>query len=199
MTRLVRRAAPLGLLLAVVLQSSASAAEVFVVMDNFFFDPESITIRQGDTVTWNNEGGTHTTTGNHPLNYWDSDTVSNGESFSFVFTAAGLFPYHCDFHGGMDGAVSVKLKVNPRSGPVGTTFVIKMATENAAPPLVFDVQRKVPGGVFENWRMGLSSKSTPFDSTGMPTGTYQFRSRVRNTSTGGVSDWSRPASIQVTE
>lgn len=198
MVRLARRATPLGLLLALVLQSSASAAEVTVVIDNFFFSPESVTIRQGDTVTWNNEGGTHTTTGDHPLNYWQSGTMSNGESFSFQFTAAGAFPYHCDFHGGMDGTVSVKLRAAPRSGPVGTTFVIKLATENATSPFVFDVQRKDPGGVFQNWRMGLSSRNTEFDSTGMPSGTYQFRSRVRNTSTDGVSDWSLPVSILVT-
>jgi plastocyanin len=200
MKRLARRAAPLGIVLALVFQSPASATEVFVGIFNNVFEPESVAIKQGDTVTWQNFGtSTHTTSGDHPLNYWHSGVLSNGESFSVVFTAAGTFPYHCDLHSGMDGTVKVRLRVAPRSGPVGTIFFIKLATENPMSPFVFDVQKRDPGGVFVDWRTGVTSKSVAFDSAGMPTGTYQFRSRVRNTSTGGVSDWSRPASIQVTE
>lgn len=198
MIALARRAVPLGLLLVLVVQSSASAAEVMVEIRDNYFLPESITVRRGDTVTWTNYGTNGHTTGDAALAYWHSGTLDPGESYSFVFTAAGRFPYHCEFHGGMGGTVSVKLKAAPRSGPVGTTFVIKLATENATPPFVFDVQRKDPGGAFRIWMSGLISKSAEFDSAGMPTGTYQFRSRVRNTSTAGVSDWSVPTSIQVT-
>jgi hypothetical protein len=93
-------------------------------------------------------------TGDHPLNYWDSPTIFSGRSFSFVFTAAGLFPYHCDFHPAMHGRVSVKLKVAPRSGAVGTIFVIKLATEDARPPFVFDVQKRDPGELLKTGSLG---------------------------------------------
>jgi plastocyanin len=195
--RLVNRIAVIGLAFALVSGSPASAAEVIVRMSGNTFIPDFVSIKQGDTVTWNSEEGLHTTTGDHPLNYWDAE-VPFEESFSFVFTAAGRFPYHCDIHPSMVGTVVVKLRVAPKSGPVGTSFVVRLATEEPTSPFVFDVHKKDPGGGFQVWMTGLTSKSAEFDSAGMPTGSYKFQSRVRNTSTGGVSDWSLPTSIRVT-
>jgi len=38
---------------------------------------------------------------------WGSDTLSNGQSFSKVFDAAGTFDYVCTFHPGMTGKIIV--------------------------------------------------------------------------------------------
>ncbi len=131
---------------------------------------------------------------------WDSGTLMVGAQFSLVFTAAGKYTYHCNFHQnlGMVGTISVPVKASPPSGPAGTTFTITVATVNAAGTLVYDIQMKAPGGTFMNWMISLTSKSATFDSTGKATGTYQFRARVRDTATGKATLFSKAKSISVT-
>lgn len=83
-----------------------------VDMLNFVFAPESLTVSQGDTVLWINNQGTHTTTSGVagvPDGLWDSGTMSQGDSFAFVFDTLGTFPYYCTFHWqmGMTGIIFV--------------------------------------------------------------------------------------------
>ncbi len=100
----------------VVLVGVAAAATVQVDIRNFFFDPESVNIMQGDTVLWFSVEGNHTSTSGVdgvPDGYWDSGLLSSGQSFSFVFDSVGTFDYYCTPHWtfGMIGAVMV----NPTS------------------------------------------------------------------------------------
>jgi len=77
---------------------------------SFAFQPASIPIAFGDTVTWtNNSGGTaHTTTSDvGSPDTWDSGTLSNGSSFSHTFNSYGRFPFHCSIHPSMTAAVVV--------------------------------------------------------------------------------------------
>ena len=70
------------------------------------FSPPSLTVSVGDTVTWtNNDGIAHTSTSNTGV--WNSGSLSNGQSFSFVFGTVGSFPYHCTFHTNMTGTITV--------------------------------------------------------------------------------------------
>ena len=73
----------------------------------------SLTIRVGDTVTWTHNDGTtpHTVTADD--GEFDSGScpgaqcmtsLANNE-FSFTFTAAGVFPYHCEVHPAMTGTI----------------------------------------------------------------------------------------------
>jgi plastocyanin len=73
------------------------------------FDPKIAVIKVGDTVTWNWEG-----TGNHSVvsggiggvgtaacakdGKFNSGVKTTGDSYSFTFTAAGSFGYHCAAH-----------------------------------------------------------------------------------------------------
>jgi plastocyanin len=83
-------------------------------MQDFHFTPESLDVAVGDTVTWLNQGASqHTTTSGEvgaPDGKWDSGVLSSGGSFMHVFTAAGNYHYHCQFHGpmGMKGVISAK-------------------------------------------------------------------------------------------
>jgi plastocyanin len=94
----------LGLLLA--LPGVAFSTEYFVSIINFDFVPYQISIAAGDTVTWtNNDAVAHTSTSD--TNVWDSGNLAPGQSYSFVFTTAGSYPYHCTYHPSMTGIVSV--------------------------------------------------------------------------------------------
>lgn len=201
MLRLVRRAAPLGVLLVLALQSSALAVTANVSMTDNVFTPTTASINTGDSVKWTNNGSNvHTSTGDAPLSLWDSGTVGVGGTFTFAFTAGGKYKYHCTFHQslGMIGTVSVKIKATPPSGPAGTIFTITVASINAPAGFVYDIQKKNPGGVFQNWMLNVTNKSVTFNSTGQPTGTYQFRSRLHKTSNGATSSYSAAKSITVT-
>jgi plastocyanin len=94
----------------------------------YSFSPETLTVTVGSTVTWTNNGATtHTATSDAGDSLtWDSGSLagstpspyggtSPGASFSKTFTKAGVYPYHCSFHGvvgspdyhGMVGAIKV--------------------------------------------------------------------------------------------
>ncbi len=64
------------------------------------FDPTNTTIHPGDTVTWTNTGSVgHDTTQEARL--WASPILASNlanKSFSFTFTNAGIYPYHCETH-----------------------------------------------------------------------------------------------------
>jgi plastocyanin len=85
-----------------------------VAMRDFSFDPESIEVAVGDTVTWLNQGAyQHTTTSGEvgaPDGKWDSGVLSSGGSFAYVFTTAGNYHYFCLIHAamGMKGVVSAR-------------------------------------------------------------------------------------------
>lgn len=63
-------------------------------------------MKAGTKVTWtNNDGAPHTVTSDSGA--FGSQTLNQGNTFSFTFTSAGTFPYHCAFHPGMKGTVIV--------------------------------------------------------------------------------------------
>ncbi|HSM70972.1 MAG TPA: plastocyanin/azurin family copper-binding protein [Anaerolineales bacterium] len=79
--------------------------EVFINIVNLKFNESSVTIRVGTTVTWtNNDDSEHTVTADDGL--FDTSVV-DGDTFSFTFTEAGEFPYHCEIHRGMQGEIIV--------------------------------------------------------------------------------------------
>ena len=77
-----------------------------VVISDFQFAPVTITIQQGDTVTWTNEGPTpHSATADDGS--FDTGVFPAGESRSQTFTEAGTFAYYCLPHPNMRGTVVV--------------------------------------------------------------------------------------------
>lgn len=82
------------------------AATINVNIVKFSFDPPNPTINVGDTVRWTNiDGSGHTTTSSG--SFWNSGTLQNGQSFSYTFTSAGTFAYHCNIHSAMQGSITV--------------------------------------------------------------------------------------------
>jgi plastocyanin len=103
-------AAALALASAGVLASAphARAATVTVEISNFAYQPATVTIQVGDTVTWTNlDAAAHTATDTGPQGLFDG-VIDQGESFSYTFTQAGTFNYFCTFHTEMSGTVIVQ-------------------------------------------------------------------------------------------
>ncbi len=74
----------------------------------YSFMPSSVTVPAGTTVTWmNSDAVAHTVTSTAIAPAFDSGSVASGASYSFIFSAAGSYPYHCTLHAGMTGTVTV--------------------------------------------------------------------------------------------
>lgn len=97
----------LGVLALLILPVRAQDASVS--MENVAFVPSSVTISEGDTVTWTNNDGdvphNVTSTDGGPL---ASDNLSDGETYSFTFAEPGTYAYECTIHPGMTGSVTVE-------------------------------------------------------------------------------------------
>jgi plastocyanin len=77
-----------------------------VTIVDFAFQPGSVSVPAGSTVTWRNTGNApHTVTAFNGA--FDSGTLSPGGSFSETFSAPGVFMYHCEIHPNMVGTVQV--------------------------------------------------------------------------------------------
>lgn len=86
--------------------------EIVIEMIDIKFNPDTVTIKQGTTVTWvNKDSVIHTTTSgtrNNESGLFDSGNIRSGESFSYTFNEKGTFEYFCVPHFGMDGTVEVE-------------------------------------------------------------------------------------------
>lgn len=84
-------------------ESNASAVEI----KGFAFSPDTLEVSVGATVTWtNNDSATHTVTGDDGS--FDSGNLDTGKTFSFTFSKAGTFTYHCKIHPNMKATITVK-------------------------------------------------------------------------------------------
>ena len=77
--------------------SPAAGTTLEISMVNFSFSPKEVAIKKGTTVTWTNQdSAVHTVTSDMPL--FDSGDLAQGKSFSYTFSTAGTFAYHCIPH-----------------------------------------------------------------------------------------------------
>ncbi len=85
--------------------ASAGAASA-VTIQNFAFNPATITVSVGGSVTWTNKDNTgHTVT--FDQGGTTSDTIQPGSTYNQTFQTAGTFTYHCKIHPTMTGTVTV--------------------------------------------------------------------------------------------
>lgn len=86
---------------------SASAASQTVVIQGFSFQPASITIQTGASVTWQNDDPvSHQIVSN--TNAFSSPVLNTGGGYTHVFDQAGTYPYHCGIHPYMTGLITVQ-------------------------------------------------------------------------------------------
>jgi plastocyanin len=104
------RAFAAGALAACVLYSALAGAtapaEVHASIDNFVFKPDTITVRAGTTVVWENDDDIpHTVVALDGA--FRSQALDTEDKFSFTFAQAGMFEYFCSLHPRMKGQVVV--------------------------------------------------------------------------------------------
>jgi plastocyanin len=81
------------------------AAEVKI--DNFSFNPATLTVAVGTTVTWTNRDDIpHTVVSTD--NVFKSKVLDTDEKFSYTFSKAGTYPYFCSIHPKMTGKIVVQ-------------------------------------------------------------------------------------------
>ena len=80
-----------------------------IVIDNFTFDPPTLTIPVGTKVTWvNHDDVPHTATSTAKPKQFESGTLDTDEKSSHVFTVPGTYEYFCAVHPKMTGRIIVK-------------------------------------------------------------------------------------------
>ena len=85
----------------------AFAADIIVKIDNFTFNPETLTVPVGAVVTFvNNDDIPHVVV--EKDNKFRSPALDTGEKYTHTFTAAGVVEYYCAIHPKMVGKIIVK-------------------------------------------------------------------------------------------
>jgi plastocyanin len=80
-----------------------------VIISEFAFQTQNVTVPAGSSVTWVNcetSGTAHTSTSDQ--NVWSSPLLAPGDAFTQTFDTPGVYPYHCDPHPFMTGTVTVE-------------------------------------------------------------------------------------------
>jgi amicyanin len=84
-----------------------------VSISGMAFSPATLTVAAGTTVTWtNNDAVAHTVTSDTGL--FDSGAITatggygGGGSYSYTFSTAGTYNYHCTVHPMMTGKIVVQ-------------------------------------------------------------------------------------------
>ena len=97
----------------IVSESGTKAASIV----DFAFDPDSLPVATGTTVTWQNRGtAPHTVTAADGS--FDSGMIAAGGTYARTFDAPGTFAFACSFHPDMTGTVVVSAAAG---GPPGST------------------------------------------------------------------------------
>lgn len=87
--------------------NTAAANANEIVIENFSFEPATLTVNAGTTVTWvNHDDEPHTATATDKR--FNSKTLDNGDRFSQEFNAPGTYNYYCALHPKMTGKIIVK-------------------------------------------------------------------------------------------
>ena len=79
-----------------------------IEIKGFAFNPETLTIKQGDSVTWTNKDSARHTITSDTGNELDSGLLSKDQAYIHVFNEKGEFSYHCTPHPYMAGKIIVE-------------------------------------------------------------------------------------------
>ena len=88
-------------------QGTVSGEGSIVAIKNFKFNPTTVNIKVGETVTWTNEDSAPHQIATDSGNELASESISTGGTYSHIFNIAGTYEYHCAIHTSMKGKVVV--------------------------------------------------------------------------------------------
>lgn len=89
-------------------QNQSNATKYTVIAQNFAFTPNTLMVPVGTTVTWVNQqnGVTHRIYSDTEA--FESKELKTGDTYSYKFTKAGTYKYHCSIHPNMTGTIIVQ-------------------------------------------------------------------------------------------
>ena len=113
MMRSVFAAALLGaavgsMLAAGVLLADAESPVAAVTIDNFTFNPKTLTVKAGTMVTWSNKDDIPHGIASANNAFKRSQALDTDDSYSFTFTTPGSYVYFCYIHPNMTGTIVVQ-------------------------------------------------------------------------------------------
>lgn len=164
---------------ALLLAHTAAAGNVNMTDSSYV--PATITIQQGDTITWTNDGlAVHTATSEDGL--FDTGDVANGESKTvaeIADLAPGSYAYLCNYHEYKGGTITVE---TPENAPPVADFTF--VTENMTVSVDARGSNDADGTIVAylwSWGDGGSEESSAVASHTYPTaGQYTLRLEVRD-------------------
>jgi amicyanin len=113
MLRAILAAAGLGaitglMLGAGVLLTAAADPAATVSIDNFTYNPATLTVKAGTTVTWTNKDDIPHAVASATNAFAKSKALDTDDTFSFTFTTPGTYKYFCHLHPYMVGSIVVE-------------------------------------------------------------------------------------------
>jgi plastocyanin len=166
-------------------------------VQDFRYAPSSGVAGQGTAVTFRFQGpSSHTVTDTSGIGLFDTGPMPAGTSASVPVLGAGRYPFACEIHPSMTGALQVGLIATPLTGTTTTSFTLRWSKVAAPTGFVFDVQVKRPGST--TWKP-LVSDSTAGGAIFTPDrgiGSYSFRARTQRAG-GAATMWSVAGSVSV--
>jgi plastocyanin len=88
-----------------IVDPSSSANTVNI--KSYSFQPSTLSVPAGTTVTWINQDNAQHTVTSDKQGQFDSGAIAAGKKFTYTFTAPGSYSYHCSIHPGMKGTIVV--------------------------------------------------------------------------------------------
>jgi plastocyanin len=89
--------------------STPTSGQVKIVENNgkYSFDPATLTIKKGTQVVWTNASDEPHTVTSDTGTFNTQSQITEHQTFTFTFTTAGTFDYHCDIHPYMKATITV--------------------------------------------------------------------------------------------
>jgi plastocyanin len=94
-----------------------AAAAATVAIDNFTFNPATLTVKAGTTVTWTNRDDIPHGLAATNNAFKRSQALDTDDSFSFTFTTPGTYQYFCYIHPHMTGTIVVETATGSNTTP----------------------------------------------------------------------------------
>jgi plastocyanin len=87
---------------------AATSGGAEVTMKDIKFNPSTVNVKVGDTVTWTNDDTVDHDVTADDFKSGDAGGIKPGDTFEHTFDSAGTFKYVCTVHPGMEGSVKVE-------------------------------------------------------------------------------------------
>jgi len=87
---------------------STSAGETKIEIKDFAFNPQTITVKAGDKITWINHDEEPHTVVSVEKQFKKSSALDTDQQFTITANAPGTYTYYCSVHPKMTGTIIVK-------------------------------------------------------------------------------------------